>query len=66
MTWTGKSIVVQPKSNRPDDLQFDFNDLLVELRSDLQSEREKEDNLLDEMKRELQLAVGTKGVVLLY
>jgi hypothetical protein len=42
-------------------LQFDFNDLLVELRTELQTEREKEEYLLDEMKRELETAVGTKG-----
>jgi hypothetical protein len=42
-------------------LQFDFGDLLSELRADLQSEREKEQHVLEEIKRELDGVVGSKG-----
>jgi hypothetical protein len=51
--------------NRPEDLQFDFGDLISELRTDLKSEREKEEHLLEEIKRELETVVGSKGLSVL-
>lgn len=64
LIWNGKSAVVKKVDNRPEDLQFDFADLLSELRIDLQSEREKEEHLLEEIKRELEGVVGNKGLFL--
>jgi hypothetical protein len=50
---------------RPENLQFDFGDLMTELCSELQAEREKEEHLLEEMRRELEVAVGKKGCIII-
>lgn len=62
LAWTGKSATSQTEHVRDEDLQFDFAELLTELRADLRSECEKEEHLLNEIKKELEAAVGNKGL----
>ncbi|KAI6193772.1 Component of oligomeric Golgi complex 4 [Aphelenchoides besseyi] len=61
LVWSGKPSGTKRREDRAAELEFDFSDLLGELRSDLHNESEKEEKLVEEMRKELETSVGTKG-----
>lgn len=52
------------KEETDEDIQFDFSDLLSDLRQDLQAQKDTEERLVAEIRRELENAASTVGTYL--
>lgn len=61
LNWSNSKNNSPEKDERPLELQFDFAEEIAEYRGELQRHQEKEARLLEEVKWELESAIGPSG-----